>query len=185
MGIDIQLTIDNQRRFEEAINRARATTSDLRIPLTLIAKDWFRSNRGIFDPGRKSAGQYEELSERYAKAKVRKWGFKYPILRASGALADSLTDPENSNAIADIINSGSLVLGTRLRGKKGAPYPSYLQFGTSKGMPARPFLFIGPEAPRFATSAQMGRPERWFNILNSFVLKNLEKSGVGEVNGKV
>jgi len=65
---------------------------------------------------------------------------------------------------------------------KQGPYPRAHQLGLGNN-PIRKFLFIGPEAPKFAFGPLAGRAQRWLSIMNSFVLKSLEKEGfnVGEV----
>ncbi len=161
MPLITSYAVDNDRRFREQLARAKEAVGDLRIPLNLVAKDFFKSQAAIWK--NKGPGRYPDLSPGYKKAKKSKWGFIYPILRASGALERSMTDPKDPNAIAEIINRDTLLLGTRVS------YGIYAQ----QGSPLRKFLFIGPEAPSFATSEQMGRLERWNNILNSHVLRVL------------
>lgn len=161
--------VDNERKFRNAVERARRECTDLRIPLGLITKDFFKSQKSIW--ALKSPGQYPDLAPSTKRQRWAQGQPVYPILKRSGALEKSMTEPNDPNAIAQIINRSVLVLGTRV------PYASHHQFGTFR-IPERKFLFIGPEAPRFATNEMMGRPERWLNILNGFVLARLE--GVGE-----
>ena len=156
--------VDNDKRFAQALDRARAAMSDLTIPLTLISKDFYRSERAIFQL--KSPGQYEDLKPSTKIDKQRRGFSIYPILKRTGRLEKSLTSPADSEAVNQIANKRTLVIGTQV------PYAGFLQDGT-RNMPARPHLFIGPEAPRFAVSETAGRPERWLNILNEFVLKKM------------
>lgn len=163
--ISIEVRLENEARFIAAVERAKRATEDLTLPLTLIAKDFYKSERAIFSL--KGPGQYEDLKQKTKVFKQRRYGRVYPILFAGGNLKDSVLNPTDPNAVNQIVNRTSLILGTRV------PYGKYLQSGTSR-MPSRPFLFIGPEAPRYATDEMKGRPERWMNILNSYVLQKIE-----------
>jgi phage gpG-like protein len=163
-------SIDNDRRFRQALDRARQETSDLTIPLTLIAKDFFKSQRAIWLL--KSPGLYPDLAES-TKAKRRRDNQPlYPILKRTGALELSMTDPTDPKAISEIVNKNTLIVGTKVE------YGIYHQSDAPRSkIPLRKFLFIGPEAPRFASSEQKGRPERWMNILNEFVLAKMGAVG--------
>ena len=174
MGLATSYEVDNDRRFRNALRRALLVTDDLQLPLNLIAKDFYKSERAIFKL--KSPGLYPDLSEKYKPAKRRAVGFIYPILKRGGKLEKSMTNPKSKGSINHIVNKQALILGTRVKNKKGVFYPAFLQDGTSK-MPARKFLFIGPEAPRFAKGPLAGRPERWFNILNEFIFQKLAQQG--------
>ena len=110
------------------------------------------------------------------KQKMSRCGFVYPILKCSGALEKSLTESNASNSI-NIINKTNMIIGTSIS------YGIYHQSDLPrKKLPLRKFLFIGPEAPRFATSDQMGRPERWLNYINDFVLAKVGL--IGTVRGQ-
>lgn len=166
--------VDNDRIFRDAVKRALETASDLRIPFTLILSDFYRSERAIFSL--KSPGQYPDYKNggpesRYAKLKNKEVGFKYPLLVRKGALAASLLSPGANGSIAEITPT-SLTIGTQI------PYGIYHQSDEPRSkIPLRKFLFIGPEASQFATSDQQGRPERWLNIMNDFVLAKMRQSG--------
>lgn len=169
--------VDNDRRFRSAI--ARAADLDLRAPFGLILADFYRSEQAIF--ALKGPGQYPDFTEKgkivgplskYAQAKEKKVGFMYPLLMRTGSLAASLLSRDAPGAVA-LINPYSLVFGTTVK------YGIYHQSDEPrKKIPLRKFLFIGPEAPRFANSDQAGRPERWFQILNDYVLKKMEQEGL-------
>lgn len=172
--ITTSYSVDNDRRFRDAFARAAAGLTDLRIPFNLILKDFYRSEKAIF--GLKSPGQYPDfknggIESRYAKYKIKKVGFAYPLLVRTGALAASLLGPTNRGSIA-LISPLSLIIGTSI------PYAIFHQSDAArKKIPLRKFLFIGPEAPQFANSDQSGRPERWLNILNDFVLAKIRSAG--------
>lgn len=162
----VKAEITNYEKFQAGLARAKSQTSDLTIPLTLIAGDFYKSEAAIFRLN--GPGQYADLSPNYKVRKQKRWGRVYPILLASGALRDSMTSPTDSNAISQIVNKDTLIIGTRIH------YGRFLQEGTAK-MPARPFLFIGPES-RYANSEQQGRVGRWLNILNAYVLRSMGES---------
>jgi phage gpG-like protein len=179
--------VDNDKRFRKALDRVSFDIKDLRIPLTLIAKDFYRSERAIFQL--QGPGQYPDLSKKpffawwetgklktrylggYKSYKQAKWGFAYPILKRTGRLADSVTNPSSPDAINRIENQNSLLIGTLV------PYGIYHQSDRTRSrIPLRKFLFIGPES-RFATNDQKGRLERWVGILEGFYAEKLKSIG--------
>lgn len=159
--------IENEKEFMAAIRAAKDEVRDLTLPLTLIARDFYKSEKTIFMLG--GPGQYEDLRPRTKTTKQRLYGRVYPILKATGALERSVTDPTDENAVNQIINRDTLIIGTKLKSRKGKPYPIYQQKGAPEvHLPARPFLFIGPESG-FGTDATRGRLERWTGILRGYV----------------
>lgn len=162
-------SLENDKAFKAALKRASDTVQDLRIPFGLILSDFYKSQAAIFKL--KSAGQYPDLSQRYKDAKIKKVGFAYPILVRTGALSNSLLGPNNRGAISKATQL-SLTIGTQIE------YGIYHQSDRARRkIPLRKFLFIGPEAKEFATSEQMGRLERWNNILNDHILKKIKRDG--------
>jgi phage gpG-like protein len=176
----VSYSVDNDMKFRKAVAAARDAVKDLTIPLTLIAKDFFKSERAIFQLS--GPGLYPDLSTKpffafweqgelrreypggYKEYKQAKAGFVYPILKLSGALERSLTDPTDSNAVNFIVNKNTLIVGTRLQ------YAIYHQSDAPRTkIPLRKMLFVGPEAPRWAVGDQVGRLERWLGILNGFL----------------
>jgi phage gpG-like protein len=177
----------NDERVASALRRAASVSKDLRIPFAQIAKDFQKSRKAIF--ALRSAGQYPDLSTKpffawwekdedlrrqydggYKEYKEAKFGFAYPILKATGRLEKSVTDPgdpENVTRIGPI----EMELGTRV------PYAVYHQSDEPRSrIPLRKFLFVGPESLKFANSEVSGFPERALNTLNSYVLRQLKKS---------
>ena len=193
MVIKAEYEIDPKGEFDRALRKAQKKVKDLTVPLTLISREWFKANRSQFDKGRKGPGKYKDLSEKPFRAfwtnnrgyaalykgtkdyKEEHLGFVYPILRASGKLADSMTDPKNSDAISLVINKKSLLLGTKVKSKKGVSYPSFLHFGTRR-MPARPVVLFGVE--QVATSHQGKRQKLWIKTLAHYVEGVTRKAGV-------
>lgn len=183
--------IENDRLFKQAIDRALTEVNDLRLPFNQIAFDWYKSNQAIFQL--KSAGKYPPFQGKkigetwatdpararpdkrfrnpnmtaYQDYKVRKYGFDYPLLKATGRLEKSVTDSKAPETI--FVNTGTgIVLGSQV------PYGLYHQSDAPRRkIPLRKFIFIGPEAPRFANSDQMGRAERWLNIINNYIIKKM------------
>lgn len=154
--------VDPTQLFDQALKRASKVTKDLRIPLKLIRFDFFKSNAAIW--GLKGPGQYEDIQNKTQKEKAV--GFVYPILKATGRLERSMSAPGergNPDTIKTLTKT-ALTIGSRV------PYGIFHQFGT-KFLPVRPFLFIGPEAKKFARGPTAGRPNRWLNILNDYVFK--------------
>lgn len=99
-------------------------------------------------------------------------GFTYPLLVRTGRLAKSMLGPSNAGSISKVTPL-SLVFGTSV------DYGIYHQSDvTRRKIPLRKFLFIGPEAPRFATSDQMGRLERWLGYIQDHVINTAKKAGL-------
>jgi len=183
-------SVDNDRTFRRALDKAAGEMSDLRIPFRLIAFDFYKSQGAIF--GLKGPGQYPDLSTKpftawwekgalrrrysggYKEYKKAKYGFAYPILRARGALEEAASKMGGRGNITQI-QAARLTMGVD---DAVVPYAKFHQSDGSRGLlPQRKFLFIGPEAPRFATSEQTGRLERWMGILDSFTRQRLEAIG--------
>ena len=159
--MELIYAFDQDSEFRKTLEDVYNRTGDLTIPLTLIAKSWYKGNRSIFVL--KGPGRYIDLTEKYKRRKKSKWGFVYPILKASGRLAESITDPSSADAIHYIVNKNTLVLGTSV------PYAIYHQSQEPRTrMPYRPFLFVGVEqiAPN---DIKNNRLKTWFQILDSYL----------------
>lgn len=165
------IEVDPKNSLQKTLQSIAASATDLTLPLNLIAQQWFKSNRAIFTL--KGPGQYADLTPAYKKFKVRHLGSAYPILRLSGALEASLTDPTDGSAVNYIINKVSLALGTRVASAEGAPYGYFLHHGTSK-MKARPVVLFGNE--QIAPGALKGRVEQWRKIILDHVVREGKKN---------
>ena len=171
--------VDNDKKFRDAIKIASATVTDFRIPFGLILKDFYKSQQAIFKL--KGPGKYPPFKgekdlktglTRYQAAKIKKVGFDYPLLVRSGTLAASLLGPNNAGSISKITPL-SLTFGTSIK------YGIYHQSDEPRSkIPLRKYLFIGPEAPSFATSEQMGRAERWLGYISDHVAREAKKAGL-------
>ena len=170
-------TVDNDKKFREALTAAGKAVEDLRVPLTLIQKDFYKSQQAPF--GLKSRGQYPDFAgpknpktghTKYQDYKISKYGFDYPLLVATGVLSGSLLGPKNFGAISEV-EKQRLTIGTAVK------YGIYHQSNKArKKIPLRKFLFIGPEAPKFATSDQIGRLQRW----TGYLLDHVASKAVGK-----
>lgn len=163
-------SVDNDRRFRNALSEVSKVTQDLRLPFGLILKDFYKSQQAIFSL--KGPGKYPAISEKYGDQKQKAVGFRYPLLVRSGALAASLLGPNNKGSISQITNL-SLTFGTAIK------YGIYHQSDAGRRViPLRKFLFIGPEAPRFANSDQQGRLERWVGYISDHIARETKKAGL-------
>jgi hypothetical protein len=167
-------SVDNDKKFRTAMKRMSNASDDMRVPFGLILMDFYKSEQAIFKL--KSAGKYPPFKgekdpitgmTKYQAFKKKKKGFDYPLLVFSGSLAASLLGPNNPGSISKITKL-SLTFGTSIK------YGIYHQSDEARHkIPLRKFLFIGPEAPKFATSDQMGRLKRWMGIMEDHIQKKL------------
>lgn len=170
-------TVDNDKRFRNALAAAAEISQDFRKPFGLILRDFYKSEASIFKL--KSAGKYPPFKgerdkrtgmTKYQAAKKKAVGFDYPLLVRTGSLAASLLGPSNKGSISKVTNL-SLIFGTSIE------YGIYHQSDEARSkIPLRKFLFIGPEAPTFATSEQQGRLQRWLGIMSDHVLNETKKA---------
>lgn len=182
----ISYKIENDRAFQEQVKSAVEILGDLRIPFGDIAKDFYKSRKAIFNL--KGPGQYPpfkgpKIKDLWAKSrfprpnmrtrdgsktsyqdwKFRKFGFDYPLLKATGRLERSITGPGPDSIL--IIDKKVLAIGTRV------PYGIYHQSDESrKKMPLRKFLFIGNEASGADEERQLGR---WAKIIETYLNRKL------------
>ncbi len=166
-------SVDNDRLFHAALRKARRLVSDLSVPLNLISRDFFRSQKAIWQL--KGPGQYPDLAPSTKNDKRRDGYSIYPILKRTGRLQDAASNPGSPGNINVILGKAELVMGV-----KGTviPYAIFHQSDEARRkLPLRKYLFIGPEAKRFATSDQAGRLNRWTNIINGYVLEMVEAIG--------
>lgn len=130
MRVDLDIT--NVKAITRAMNHAVRYIDDFSIPLGDIHRHFMQSRKLIFTL--KGPGKYKDLTPRYKKAKRRKHGFIYPILKATGRLEDSITS-ENRDHIG-IVRPRSLTIGSAV------PYAVAHNEGRGR-MPQRSFLFWG------------------------------------------
>lgn len=166
----LNVEVDVNGDIAALLQKAKDAGVNLTIPFTTIAKSWFKANRSIF--ALKGPGKYQDLSPKYKKAKIRRWGFAYPIMRASGYLEASLTDPTHPDAINFIVNKNTLYLGTRV---EYAPY--HQSSAPRKKLPYRPIVFIGAE--QIAPTEIRNESTRWVNILEDSIQQKLDQASGG------
>ena len=170
-------TVDNDKNFRDAIKRASLVAQDFRVPFGFLLNAFYKSEQAIFQL--KGPGKYPPFKgpinpktgrTQYQDWKFKKYGFDYPLLVRTGALAASLLGPSNPGSISKITNL-SLTFGTSIA------YGIYHQSDEPRRkIPLRKFLFIGPEAPTFATREQQGRLERWLGYMQDFIDRQTAKA---------
>jgi len=162
-------SVDNDRAFSKAVRRAAREVGDLRLPLTLITQDFYKSNKAIWKL--KGPGQYPDLAQSTKDRKEAAGKPIYPILQFTGRLRDSMTKASHSDALHQIINRRTLILGTKV--DYGKFHQSDILPRTR--LPQRKFLFLGPESSRGVPikadkdKEGRGRLERWTSILGAHV----------------
>lgn len=173
--VDITYQVDPDGRFKGAISAALGAVNDLTVPFNLIAKNWYQSNNAIFDL--KGPGKYPPLGgmtpnkvysgtqtnrERAETAKEKKYGFAYPLLKATGALESSLVNANDANAVNLIVNGKMLLLGTNVS------YGIFHQSDQPRTkLPFRPFMFLGAE--QTSPDGLKNRQNAWIDIVLGYV----------------
>ncbi len=173
--MEIKFAFDPDSDFQKKLDEVFKATQDLTIPLSLMAKQWYKGNQSIF--ALTGPGRYEDLSDKYKETKKRKFGFVYPILMATGRLMSSITGEPGGESINLIENKNTLILGTSV------PYGIYHQSAKDRGkgptgreMHYRPFLFVGVEqiAPN---DIKQNRIKNWITTLDNYMDSVLKKLG--------
>ena len=196
VDITASYVLENDAAFKQMLKDAREVVSDFRVPFGLISRDFYKSERAIFKlkgpglyPPFKNSNrvqfvqdgvgvkrlapkkQYDITKSPYQQQKLKKFGFDYPLLVRTGKLAASMTQP-NAPGSVNVITKLSFVVGTSLH------YGIFHQSDAPRSViPQRKFVFIGPEAPQFATSEQMGRLQRWLGYIEDYAVKQFIKHG--------
>ena len=177
-------SIENDKAFNDAINKSLALVGDLSTPFKLIRNDFYKSEKAIFklkssgaypdfggfspDKAVRFQGKWLKRKDAYRLAKIRKYGFDYPLLKGSGKLMDSVTK-EKAEGSYSKIKPTYLVIGTTI------DYGKYHQSDKARTkIPLRKFLFIGPEGNVQSVPATTGRLERWLKILDSYTMKKIK-----------
>lgn len=166
----VEYKVDPDSSFQKSLNQAYDLTGDLTIPLGLITKRWYQSNKSIF--ALKGKGKYEDLKPRTKKFKLRHIGQVYPILLLSGTLAASITEPQDGAAFNEIVNKKILLLGVRTDQIK---YARAHQFGNpGNNLPARPFLLTGAE--QVANAEQKKSLSIYNSIVQKYIMEVLKRA---------
>lgn len=167
--MSFQFAIENEALFREQLERLGELTSDFRIPLSLIANDFYRSEKKIFSL--KSAGRYPELAQSTIdqKEKLLGKGNAWPILFRTGRLARSLLDRSSAEA-EFLLTKQDLIMGTAV------PYAIYHQSDALRSrIPQRKVVFIDGGPLDEAKDGKYGRRDRWQNIIFSHIQQLLNK----------
>lgn len=151
--------VDADKQFERALDKAKRTTKDLRGAFFEIARQFYKFRSSIWQMT--GPGKYPDLSDKYKKQKRNKWGFTYPILKASGKLERAMKPGGSGNFT--FVGQQSAFLGVQ---EGVIPYAKFHQDGT-KIMPMRKFLFIGPG----------NEVKTYTRIIDTWVEKQAEESG--------
>lgn len=178
---DFDFTIENEKAFQDGLDRLGKATSDFRIPFRLISSDFYRSQKKIFQL--QSEGLYNPLggfnfNEREANGltkrqnaenrKERLTGHAWaPILFGkTGDLKDSTLSNSHRYSIF-FLDKQSLEIGTSV------PYGKYHQSDEPRTkIPQRKFIFIdGGANDASRDSSLTGRSQRWLNIMNDHVIQ--------------
>jgi len=173
-------TIRNNQDFERSINALGRFTDDFRTPFRLIASDFYRSQKQLFNL--KSEGLYNPLGgfnynamsgfgnqtkrERAEALKEKKTGHPWaPILFGeTGDLKDSTLSKNHRYSIF-FLGRKSLQIGTSV------PYGKFHQSDAPrKTLPQRKFIFItGGPGDKSKDSRLYGRRERWKAIIQEHI----------------
>jgi len=149
----LSIDIDPNGRFKKYLDIVQKEIKDLSFSMgesARIIKKFSTANFIL-----KGTGKYEPLSAEYVKRKnilapgalilVGAKGGKVKKGKkiSGGGISGKLRDSIIKSTPDSVLNIGklSLIIGTKAKSKRGAPYPFYVQNGTSK-MPARPYLFL-------------------------------------------
>jgi hypothetical protein len=183
----VSYRVENDKAFQKLIDTAFKETRDLTIPFRQIVRAFYQSRKAIFKL--KSAGAYPDFKgpkvqdtwknpgrpdlrtrngglTAYQNIKQKQVGFLYPLLKSSGRLEDSVTNPNSSDA-EQKIDAISLTIITKV------PYANYHQQDNpdmgDAVIPTRKFFFIGGE-----TSQSNRDIERYTKIINDHIVKILK-----------
>jgi len=115
-----------QIKMEKTIVRFTRKFRSAKIPLTAIANHFFNENTEEF---LKKPGRFKDLTPKYKSWKEKKLGSAYPIHVFSGRFRDSMTKQNDPDAVLRITDT-SLVMGSKVKSKKGFPYPVVLDART-------------------------------------------------------
>jgi phage gpG-like protein len=140
-GAKVVITVDGRDEFNRVFSRLDANFDDL-TPIWPDVRDkfWLIEGEQFDSEGSKGAsGPWKQLSKRYAKQKVDRYGAGKKILEATGELRDSLTG--NNPGSFYWADPKEMAIGTTLA--RGI----YHQRGNEK-MPARPPISMSDDQKR-------------------------------------
>jgi hypothetical protein len=112
----LDINVDAIKGLTEKLSKINNGLHDLSPLFEQMSADFYKYEKTVFQL--KGPGQYEDLRKSTYDAKMRKYGFAYPILFATGKLALSLMDRGSSGAV-NVITKQGFVIGTSV------PYAVY------------------------------------------------------------
>lgn len=169
----IQYNFVNNTEFQGVLKSAIKQIGNLKWALQRISEDFYISEKAIFQL--KSRGGYTDLDDVYAKRKQKKFGFTYPILKATGRLEKAITSKNSPDSI-NIVGKQTLIIGEK------TGYGIYHNSNKTprKKIPQRMFVFIGPESRWFASKDRAkggGRLTRWTATIEGYMERVMTSKG--------
>lgn len=134
-------TLDGVENLDRAFSRTESFVADMRNFAPSIAREFYISEDEQFESeGAKGAsGRWTPLSDPYARFKAERFPGE-TILRATGALQSSLTDPDALDAIFQV-DAREIVIGSKV------PYAVAHHRGGGR-LPSRPVISLSEEQKR-------------------------------------
>ena len=137
MARELVIKIFGAEEYRERLFRGEQRAGSMEPALEEIAEDMMRVAAINFSSeGRRGGGSWAFLSPSRLRQKIKK-GYPEDILVAKGVLRTSVTVPGADHQIKDIYKN-RLNFGSDLDSAEAH------QYGTDKGLPARPFLEFIP-----------------------------------------
>lgn len=189
----------NSESFNETVKEALKSVKDLRPAFIQVAREFYKANRAIFTL--KSAGQYPDFKgakiretwqnpgkperrKRNGEYTAYQWfkqsetGFNggYPLLKFSGRLEKSITDPSSAET-ALTITPQTIIMGTNV---EYAQYHQGYDGEGAKKIPFRPFLFLDPSTAKSFSSIISRRNTAWMKAIRSYVFRSVSKPLTGK-----
>jgi len=131
-GVSIEIKVDDAA-VVSAIKRAIKRGDDFRPALREVGERLTAATLHRFDTTTASDGTaWKPLAASTLAAKART-GDSSNILIRTGRMRRS---------IHPVVRAKEVEIGTNIKSKTGFPYPVAMQFGTSHGVPARPWLGV-------------------------------------------
>jgi len=165
----MKIDVDPNKDFHKAVEEATKGISDLRLPLREITKHWYQGNKAMFTLS--GPGKWDDLSPGYKKLKERKRKTAYPLLKGeNGRIESATTKAGDVHAINQVLNKKTLVLGVKKT--SDFPYAASIHYGYSKNnLPARPYLFLGPEKAAPDVPVIKNRGDIYLKIIQGHCIK--------------
>ena len=146
------------KKLGRNFDQLRASLQDMRPLFETFASDFYKDEKRIF--ALKGPGKYTELTDEYEIRKFMAHGFIYPILFATGRLANSLLSRGSSESVL-VIKKQEFRIGTT------TPYAVYHHSKESRTIiPRRPVYFFGKDNPQ--------QTARWHRLVKVYIDKQIK-----------